>query len=128
MTCSIDRRRALSFLLAAPFGLFLVRCSSSDTNAASNQPAAPPINNGLQTIYTTNVMSGHSHTFALDDAALGSPPAAGVAGQTSIASDHSHTVTIAMSDLVSAAGGQTVLVTTGVTGGHAHVLSIVKIA
>jgi hypothetical protein len=122
----ISRRSLIGALVALPVGLFVVHCSSNDSSGDTS-PGAPPQRVGTQTIYTSSNTSGHTHTFAIDDASLTAPPAAGLSGPTSVDSGHSHDVTVPMASLQQIAAGQSVQVTTS-GGSHTHVFTFVKIA
>ena len=126
----MDRREFVNLtvgsVIAVGGSLFLVTCGSS--SSTDNSPAAPPMQSGTQITYTTSNDSAHFHTFAVDDSAFASPPAGGVSGSTSVDSAHSHPVAISMADLQNVENGQTVLVATGSTEGHAHVLTLVLIS
>ncbi len=142
----MDRREFLSrgagALLVLPFGLFLVRCSSSDGGGTTtytpptqpaptptgNPPAAPPSVQGQNVVYTSSVTNLHSHSFAVPSAAFSSPPAAGISGDTSLAQAHNHSLVITQADLQAAAAGQTVIKESSNTLGHTHTFTIVKVA
>ena len=95
---------------------------------ASNPPAAAPSASGTQITYTSSEIESHSHTFAIAFSDLSSPPANGVSGETSTALSHTHTVMVSMSDLENVEMGESMMVTTSVTGGHSHVFTFVKVA
>jgi hypothetical protein len=132
----MNRQAFLETLLILPVGVFLVRCSSSGTGysstsgtpATSDAPAAPPSKSGTQDVYSSSNVQSHFHTFALDDAALTAPPAAGVSGDSGTAQSHTHSVTISSDQLQQVATGQSVMVTTSSTGGHTHVFTFVKVS
>jgi hypothetical protein len=141
----MDRKQFLGTLVALPIGIFLVHCSSDSTTSSSasggtgggsagsssadpNAPAAAPTQSGGMDVYTSSVTSSHHHTFTLDDAAIGTPPAAGVSGDSSTDGMHSHTVAITSDQLAMVGMGDSVEVTSGVTGSHSHVFTFVKIA
>ena len=108
--------------------LFFVSCGSGTGANGAGDPAAPPQQSGTQIVYTTSLDAGHFHTFGIETSAFASPPAGGVSGSTSNDSSHMHTVAVSMADLQSVGAGQTVKVTTGESGGHTHVLTLVKLA
>ncbi|HXT95828.1 MAG TPA: hypothetical protein VN853_05985 [Polyangia bacterium] len=129
----MDRREFVNLtvgsVIAMGGSLFLVSsCGSSGSSPSNEPPAAAPVQSGTQITYTTSNDSAHFHTFAVDDSAFASPPAGGVSGSTSVDSAHSHPVAISMADLQNVENGQTVLVATGSTEGHAHVLTLVLIS
>jgi hypothetical protein len=127
----MDRREFVNLtvgsVIAVGGSLFLVTCGSSGGTSVDNSPAAPPTQSGTTITYTTSNVSAHFHTFGVDVSAFSSPPAAGVSGSTSTDAGHMHTVAISMADLQNVEGGQTVLVTTGSTDGHMHVLTLVQV-
>jgi hypothetical protein len=129
MRDSIDRRRFLRLTMGTvvvlPAGRFLIACAGDGGDAALT-PAAAPMMDGSQIVYTSTVSGSHSHTFHLDAAMLATPPAAGVSGATDAAS-HTHTVSLTMADLAAAGAGQTVKITTGDTSGHTHELWLMKV-
>jgi hypothetical protein len=59
---------------------------------------------------------------------LTTPPAKGVTFTTSVAEDHTHTVTLTQAQLQTIAMGQEVTVPTSVTDGHMHTFMVVKTA
>ncbi|HEY4158411.1 MAG TPA: hypothetical protein VGM29_09945 [Polyangiaceae bacterium] len=124
----MDRKEFLGTLVALPVGLFLVSCSSD--KMGSDSPAAPPTRSGTQTVYTSSDSGTplHHHTFGIDDASFSAPPSAGLTGDTSNESSHTHSVVVSMAQLGQIATGQTVTVTTDIVQGHAHIFSFVKIA
>jgi len=127
----MDRKHFLSTLLVLPFGIFLVHCSSdasTSSSGGSNPPAAPPTQSGSMDVYTSSIAQAHSHTFSLDDASIGAPPAGGVNGDSSTDQGHSHAVAISMDQLQQVSTGSSVQVTTASAGGHTHVFTFVKIA
>ncbi len=79
-------------------------------------------------VYSSSTTQQHFHTFSFDDASVATPPAAGVSGDTSVDSEHSHTVAISADQLTQVSMGQSVEVTTGVAGAHTHVFTFTKIA
>jgi hypothetical protein len=124
----MDRKQFLGTLFVLPIGIFLVHCSSSGSASGdSNAPAAPPTQSNGMDVYSSSTVQQHFHTFSLDDASVTSPPAAGVMGDTSVDSDHSHTVTISADQLTQVSMGQSVDITTGVAGAHTHVFTFTKI-
>jgi len=139
----MDRRefliRAARALVVLPTGALLVDCSSSSSGPATTSttnptqpdttpPAAAPQVVGTNDVFTSNVVSGHSHTFAIATAAFSVPPLNGVAGETSIAASHLHTVTVTQADLQAAMAGQTVKVESSNVADHSHVFTIVRVA
>jgi hypothetical protein len=119
---------AAGTLLILPVGTFLVEGCGDNQSTSGDAPAAPPQKAGTQVVYTTNLVGAHSHTFGIEGAAFSSPPAAGVSGSTSSDEGHMHSVTVAMTDLQNVQNGQTVKITTAASGGHTHVLTLVKVA
>jgi hypothetical protein len=145
MEIRIDRRGFVESLIALPVGIFLVRCSSgssgnsgygnpssgnptSGNQMGSNAPAAAPSVSGTQITYTTSEVESHFHTFAIAFSDLSNPPSNGVSGETSTTLSHFHTVMVSMSDLQNVEMGESMMVTTGVTSGHSHVFTFVKVA
>ena len=134
----MDRKHFLGTLLVLPVGIFLVHCSSdsspaSNTSAGTggsdpNAPAAAPTQSNGMDVYTSSTVSQHHHTFTLDDAAIATPPADGVSGDTSTDGMHSHSVAISSDQLAQVAAGDSVEITSGVAGSHTHVFTFVKIA
>jgi hypothetical protein len=134
----MDRKQFLGTLVALPIGIFLVHCSSDSSPAAANAggdssqnpnpPGAAPTDSGGQSVYTSSITGGHDHTFTIDDTSFTAPPDAGVSGDTSTDSSHSHSVSVTSAQLASVETGDSVSVTTGVAGGHTHVFTFVKVA
>ena len=113
-------------LVALPAGLFLVSCSENETPNGDN-PAAAPVKNGTQIVYTSNTVDEHSHTFGLDASALAMPPTDGVTGSTSSDSGHTHAVSISSEQLQNVSTGESVKITTQSASGHTHVFTFVKV-
>ena len=102
----------------------------SGTSNDPNAPAAPPMKSGTQNVYTSNDTGSplHSHTFGIDDMSFTTPPSAGIMGDTSNATGHTHSVSITMAQLAQVATGQSVMVTTTNVYNHVHVFTFVKIS
>jgi hypothetical protein len=113
-------------LLVLPFGTFLVEACYGTGATNGDAPAAPPTVSGSNAVYTSNIDGGHSHTFSIALAVFTAP--VDTRDQTSIDEGHAHSVAIAAADLQNVQAGQTVLVTTGTSESHAHVLTIVKVS
>ena len=62
--------------------------------------------------FTSSITSSHTHTVSIARTEIDTPPAGGFSRDTSIYSGHSHTFTIAQADLATVAGGGTVNVDT----------------
>src|SRR5262249_5737326 len=128
----MDRRHFLSsgtkFLLVLPFGSYLLQAcyGATSTSTDDGEPGAPPAVVGANAVYTSSINGDHAHTFALALASFTTP--ADVHGATSVDDGHAHSVVISAADLASVQHGQTVIVTTGTSEAHTHVLSIVKVA
>lgn len=128
----IERRQfcklAGGALLLIPAGLFLVRCGGGAGDQVANGPMNQPSPDGTRFNYTSSVVEGHSHTFAIEIAAIDVPPATGVNGPSSVVESHSHGVVVSSAQLSSIKAGQTVEVTTGSTSGHTHLFAFLKLA
>ncbi len=124
----MDRKQFLGTLFVLPIGIFLVHCSSSGSASGdSTAPAAPPTQSNGMDVYSSSTVEQHFHTFSLDDASISTPPSGGVMGNTSIDSDHSHTVAISADQLTQMSMGQSVDITSGVTESHTHLFTFTKI-
>ena len=115
-------------LVLIPAGLFLVRCGGGTSDQTGNGPTSQPTQNGTISIYTSNVVGGHSLTFGIEMAAIDMPPATGVNGPSSVVENHSHSVVVSSAQLSSIRVGQTVEVTTGTADGHTHLFTFLKLA
>jgi hypothetical protein len=113
----MDRRAFAHGLLALPFGLFLVRCSS---NQNALDTAAGPRVNGGQIVYTSSTTNLHVHLFAIDIASIDSPPNDGVSGDTTLNEAHTHFVEVSTDQLSKVSAGDSVQVKTSETNGHTH--------
>lgn len=141
MEIRIDRRGFVESLIALPVGIFLVRCSSGNSaygnpgsgnpttgnQMGSNAPAAAPSVSGTQVTYTSSEVESHFHTFAIVFTDLSNPPPNGLSSETSTTLGHFHTVVVSMAELQNVEMGESMLVTTGVTSGHSHVFTFVKV-
>lgn len=137
MSTKVGRRAFVEAMLFLPCGAVLVRCGASNMPSNSDvpsgmpkhePPAAAPTVSGSQTVYTSSEDSAHFHTFAipLDDLAASRPE--GISGETSENDGHTHAVSVSMKDLEDVQAGQSVMVTTSVDSGHAHVFTFLKAA
>jgi hypothetical protein len=70
--------------------------------------------------YTSTLDNAHTHDFTISMAALQSPPATGVMGNTTLVAAHVHEVALTAAELMSIAGGQTVNKTSSSVAGHTH--------
>ena len=121
-------RLAGGALILVPAGLFLVRCVSYASEQEQGGQTNQPRRDGTKLIYTSSVVGGHAHTFGIEMAAIDKPPADGVSGPSGVAEGHSHNVTVSAAQLSSIKSGQTVQVTSGRAGGHAHLFTFLKLA
>jgi len=115
-------------LVLIPAGLFLVRCGGGTSDQTGDGPTNQPSQTGTMSIYTSNVVAGHSHTFGIEMAAIDMPPATGVNGPSSMVENHSHSVVVSSAQLSGIRAGQTVAVTTGTAAGHTHLFTFLKLA
>ncbi len=115
-------------LVLIPAGLFLVRCGGGTSDQTGNGPTNQPTQNGTISIYTSNVVADHSHTFGIEMAAIDMPPSNGVSGSSSVVESHSHSVVVSSAQLSGIKAGQTVVVTTGAAAGHPHLFTFLKLA
>ena len=121
-------RMAGGTVILIPAGLFLVRCSGYASGEVTSGPTNQPKRDGTKLIYTSSLVGGHAHTFAIEVAAIDKPPADGVSGPSGVAEGHSHNVIVSAAQLSSISAGQTVQVTSGRAGGHAHLFTFLKLA
>jgi hypothetical protein len=118
-------RMAGGAMLVLPLGSLLVQACYATSAPDGDEAADPPTTSGSNAEYTTNVEDGHSHMFDIALTAFASP--ADIQGQTTVDDGHSHDVVVSAADLQSVESGQTVTVTTAVSEGHTHVLTLVKV-
>jgi hypothetical protein len=128
MQYRIHRRALLESLLVLPVGVFLVRCSSSSTNNTPPAPAANPTVSGSQAIFTSSLAQDHSHTFNIPITDFINPPSGGLSGDTSSSAEHTHHVSIALSEFQAMQTGSSVAITTSLVSGHTHVFTFVKLS
>ena len=100
-----------SLLLILPVGWTVAGCGSTST---------PPAGTSNALRFTSSNVSGHTHDFSIDAVDLTSPPAAGLSGETSVSLSHTHTVSLAQSELQQIEAGQTITKDTSSTEGHIH--------
>jgi len=120
-------RLAGGTLILTPAGLFLVRWSSYAADQSQGGQTNQPRRDGTKLIYTSSVVGGHAHTFGIEMAAIAKPPADGISGPSGVAEGHSHNVIVSAAQLSSISAGQTVQVTSGRAGGHAHLFTFLKL-
>jgi hypothetical protein len=134
----MDRREflrgAARTLLVLPFGTFLVHCDddNDDTTVTLNPtqpdttpPDAPPQVQGANVVYTSSNTNLHAHSFTIPRAQFDTP--VGVAGNTTEAQAHTHTLDISAEALRRAANGETIKLPSSNTLGHTHVFTIVRV-
>ena len=122
------RRDFLGTLLVLPAGLFLVHCSSSSSNNTPPAPAANPTVSGSQAIFTSSTAQEHFHTFGIPLTDFINPPSNGLSGTTSLSANHTHQVSISMSEFADMQTGSSVAVTTTNVSGHTHVFTFIKLS
>ena len=84
-------------------------------------PVAPAV-----LTFTSSVTNAHTHAFQIAMTELTSPPAVGIARETSETNGHTHTVVLSDADLGAIQNGQTVLRTTSLVNGHTHQFAFVR--
>jgi hypothetical protein len=77
-------------------------------------------------MFTSSLVSGHTHTFTLSQAELTTPPATGLDRDTSLVQGHVHMVVLTAADLRAIDTGGTVEKVTSVDAGHDHAFSFQK--
>jgi hypothetical protein len=77
-------------------------------------------------VVTSRCADGHTHTFTLTQAELFSPPPLGIDRATEPYSDdgHVHHLELTELEMMRIEAGDTVLVTSSITDGHAHVFAL----
>lgn len=85
-----------------------------------------PTTPGTSKTFSSSTESGHSHTVSIARTEIDSPPPGGFSRETASASGHTHTFTISMAELTTVSGGGSVTVTTSVTSSHSHAFTISK--
>ena len=117
-------------IIALPVGSFLVAScgGSDDDDTGSDTPAAAPRASGTSTVYSSSRNESHFHELTVENSMFTTPSASGLSGTTSNDLGHTHTVQVSMAQLASVGTGQTVKITSSNEGGHAHVITLVKLA
>ena len=129
----LERRQFLRItvgsILILPVGRFLVACGAEaeDPQTPSDNAAAPPRADGSSIVFSSSSNEAHFHTFVLEMALMATPPAGGVSGDTASVGGHSHSLSVSMEQLASAAAGTAVKVTTSNSTGHTHVVTFIKL-
>jgi hypothetical protein len=118
-------RMAGGAMLVLPLSSLLVQACYGSSAPDGDEAAEPPTTSDSNAEYTTSIEDGHSHMFDIALTAFASP--ADIQGQTTIDDGHSHDVVVSAADLQSVESGQTKTVTTAVSEGHTHVLTLVKV-
>ncbi len=116
MAIEINRREMLVrtgvILLLVPVG---VACSSYGTSSSGADSGGC---NGIDS--TSSVAASHVHMVCVLETDLTNPPAAGATYTTTNVGGHTHTVTLAQSDLQQLGAGGTVTVTSSNVQNHTH--------
>jgi microcystin-dependent protein len=76
--------------------------------------------------FTSSEVSGHTHQLTITEAQFANPPAAGLKPTSSTDAGHSHLVEITQAQLNDIQGGQSVTVTSAISGGHTHSFTLTK--
>jgi hypothetical protein len=76
--------------------------------------------------FVSSTDSGHSHTVTMAQSEITGPPSGGISRQTSSSSGHTHTFTMTNAQLMSCQSGGTVSTTTSNDAGHTHTFSVNK--
>ena len=116
-------KRLHSAWVLAGFGLTLFAASGC-SDSSSNSPTGP--SNPASHVFTSSMVSGHSHTVTISKSEIETPPTAGISRQTSSSSGHTHNFIMSESQLNDVKGGTTATITTSATGAHSHTFSISK--
>jgi len=111
-------RIAAIVFLTVLLGVFQISCSKSSSTA-------PPSNTDSK-VFTSTVVSSHSHTITIQKSEIETPPTGGISRQTSSSSGHTHTFTMTEAELTNVKAGTAVVITTGVASGHQHDFTIQK--
>jgi hypothetical protein len=112
-------RVAATTFLAVLFGVLQMSCGSS--SKSSTYP--PPMTDSK--VFTSTVVSGHSHTITIQKSEIETPPTGGISRETSSFYGHTHTFTMTETQLTDAKTGP-VVITTSVASGHSHDFTIQK--
>ncbi len=113
-------------MLASLVGLLPMILLGMIACSGSSSTTTPP--NDTHTFNST-ITNYHSHTVTLNKTDVESPPMAGVAGDTSSSSGHTHSYALTQAELTTLMGGGSVTITTGdssVTGLHNHDITFSK--
>ena len=124
---NIERREFLirglrggSLLLILPAGWTVAGCGSS-TSGTDGGVTTINSGTGSETLrFTSSNVQGHTHDYLINMTDVALPPSAGVSGDTTVALDHTHVVSLSAGDLSQIHGGQTVSKDTSVVMGHLH--------
>jgi hypothetical protein len=115
-------------------GLFLLRCSNDDNGGGTPAPVASPgqpgapTRSGSATVYTSSVTQEHTHTATIEDDSYSTPPAGGLSSTTSVNQGHDHPLFVSAEDLLRVNIGETISIVTGVSTGHTHTFTLLKIS
>jgi hypothetical protein len=112
-------------MLVLPFGVFAAEACYGG-GSSGDTAAAPPIVSGSNAVYTSSIDGDHSHTFSIALSELSSP--SDLSGDTSVDDGHAHSVAVTAAQLQNVELGQTIQVTTGTSESHSHVFTLVKVA
>jgi len=104
--------------LILPAGWGAGACGSGSSYGTQTPSGTTASGNGLR--FTSDVVGGHSHDFSIAMTDLSSPPSAGLSGSTTVASSHTHTVSLSVDELTAIESGQTVTKDTSNVQAHMH--------
>jgi len=134
-------RQLLVAVIAIPAARMLAACTSDNQTLAyadlstptspgpvvdaASQPAdlatTSPADLAMGSItYVSSNVAGHAHTVTLEVTLFSAPPSAGITRETSVASSHSHSVSLTMQELQAIAAGGTVSKDTTLVQSHTH--------
>ena len=121
----MNRRDFLKSSALAGGSFGLALLLQSGCSSSDNGSPSGPSDNTSRT-FASSTDAGHSHSVTIARTEVDSPPSGGISRQTTSNSGHTHTFTMTQAQLTSVQGGGTVSTITSSDAGHSHTFSINK--
>lgn len=121
----MNRRKFLSTSAMAAGAAGLAILTHGRCGGGGNDSPSGPSDSTNHT-FVSSSDSGHTHSVTMARSEIDSPPSGGVSRQTTSNSGHTHTFTMTQAQMMTVRGGGTVSTTTSSDAAHTHTFSISK--